>query len=61
MGNRRNINMVEKLRSTFFGIAGWLIPLVASAPSLFIWAGLMTLGSTPLNCGRPKCGAKSVS
>jgi len=43
MGNRRNNTMVETLRSAFFGIAGWLIPLVASAPSLFIWAGLMTL------------------
>lgn len=43
MENRRKTTPVERLRSVFFEIAGWLIPLVASAPALFIWAGLMTL------------------
>ena len=43
MENHRNTNMVERLRSAFLEVAGWLVPLVASAPSLFIWAGLMTL------------------
>ena len=32
-----------KGRAIFFEVAGWLIPLLTSAPSLFIWAGLMTL------------------
>jgi hypothetical protein len=32
-----------KFRAAFFEVAGWLIPLLTSAPSLFIWAGLMTL------------------
>lgn len=43
MQKRRPKTPVERIRGVFFGIAGWLIPLVASAPSLFIWAGLMTL------------------
>ncbi|MDH4137261.1 MAG: hypothetical protein OEW09_11180 [Anaerolineae bacterium] len=43
MENRLKTTLVERLRSVFFEIAGWLIPLVVSAPSLFIWAGLMTL------------------
>lgn len=34
---------VDKLKSFFLEIAGWLIPLAVSAPSLFIWAGLMTM------------------
>ena len=32
-----------KFRAAFFEVAGWLIPLLASAPALFIWAGLMTM------------------
>lgn len=36
-------NPSEKLEAVFFDIAGWLIPLIASGPSLFIWAGLMTM------------------
>jgi hypothetical protein len=32
-----------KLRAGFLEIAGWLNPLVLSGPSLFIWAGLMTM------------------
>lgn len=43
MKDRNKHSLAEKLRSIFFEIAGWLIPLVASAPSLFIWAGLMTM------------------
>lgn len=34
---------VGRLWSGFFRIAGWLIPLIVSTPSLFIWGGLMTL------------------
>jgi protein-S-isoprenylcysteine O-methyltransferase Ste14 len=41
--NRRRTTSADKLRTAFLDIAGWLIPLLASAPSLFIWAGLMTL------------------
>jgi protein-S-isoprenylcysteine O-methyltransferase Ste14 len=33
----------ERLRSFFLETAGWLIPLIVSGPSLFIWAGLMTM------------------
>jgi hypothetical protein len=36
-------NFPEKLSHSFLGVAGWLIPLVVSGPSLFIWAGLMTM------------------
>jgi protein-S-isoprenylcysteine O-methyltransferase Ste14 len=36
-------NLSEKLRHFFLEIAGWLIPLIVSGPSLFIWAGLMTM------------------
>jgi protein-S-isoprenylcysteine O-methyltransferase Ste14 len=43
MENHGRTTLAERLRSAFFEIAGWLLPLVASAPSLFIWAGLMTL------------------
>jgi protein-S-isoprenylcysteine O-methyltransferase Ste14 len=32
-----------KCRAAFFEVAGWLIPLLTSAPSLFIWTGLMTM------------------
>ena len=32
-----------KLKAVFLEITGWVIPLVVSAPSLFIWAGLMTM------------------
>jgi protein-S-isoprenylcysteine O-methyltransferase Ste14 len=43
MDDRQQTTPADKRRTAFFGIAGWLIPLLASAPSLFIWAGLMTL------------------
>lgn len=43
MQNHRQTTLAERLRPPFLEIAGWLIPLVASAPSLFIWAGLMTM------------------
>jgi len=43
MNNQSNKSLAEKLRSVFFEIAGWLIPLIVSGPSLFIWAGLMTM------------------
>ena len=36
-------NLARKLRSTLLAVAGWLIPLIVSAPSLFIWTGLMTM------------------
>jgi protein-S-isoprenylcysteine O-methyltransferase Ste14 len=32
-----------KARAIFFDTVGWLIPLIVSGPSLFIWAGLMTM------------------
>jgi protein-S-isoprenylcysteine O-methyltransferase Ste14 len=35
--------MAAKLQSALLGVAGWLIPLIVSAPSLYIWAGLMTM------------------
>jgi protein-S-isoprenylcysteine O-methyltransferase Ste14 len=43
MENPDKESLVERLRSVFFDVAGWLIPLIASGPSLFIWAGLMTM------------------
>lgn len=43
MDNHSKKNLVERLRSAFFEMAGWLIPLIVSGPSLFIWAGLMTM------------------
>ncbi len=43
MDDRRQAAPTDKLRTVLLDIAGWLIPLLASAPSLFIWAGLMTL------------------
>lgn len=43
MENPGKGSLVEKLRGIFFDAAGWLIPLIASGPSLFIWAGLMTM------------------
>jgi len=43
MNNYSRKSLAEWLSSTFFEIAGWLIPLIASGPSLFIWAGLMTM------------------
>jgi protein-S-isoprenylcysteine O-methyltransferase Ste14 len=36
-------SLTERLRSCFFETVGWIIPLIASGPSLFIWAGLMTM------------------
>jgi protein-S-isoprenylcysteine O-methyltransferase Ste14 len=32
-----------RLRSILLEVTGWLIPLIVSGPSLFIWAGLMTM------------------
>jgi hypothetical protein len=43
MKNQDKKSLTERLRSVFFETAGWLIPLIASGPSLFIWAGLMTM------------------
>jgi protein-S-isoprenylcysteine O-methyltransferase Ste14 len=43
MGDQDKKNLIGKLKSVFFEIAGWLIPLIVSGPSLFIWAGLMTM------------------
>ena len=39
----RKTSRADKARSAFLAVAGWLIPLVVSAPSLFIWTGLMTM------------------
>ncbi len=36
-------SLTERLSAIFLEIAGWLIPLIVSGPSLFIWAGLMTM------------------
>jgi protein-S-isoprenylcysteine O-methyltransferase Ste14 len=43
MGNSDVLTGAGKLKSFFLEITGWIIPLVVSAPSLFIWAGLMTM------------------
>jgi protein-S-isoprenylcysteine O-methyltransferase Ste14 len=43
MNDQSKTSPIERLRSVFLEIAGWLIPLVVSGPSLFIWAGLMTM------------------
>ena len=43
MKNYDETTGAEKLKSFFLEITGWIIPLVVSAPSLFIWAGLMTM------------------
>jgi len=43
MENQDKKSPTERLRSVFFETAGWLIPLIVSGPSLFIWAGLMTM------------------
>jgi protein-S-isoprenylcysteine O-methyltransferase Ste14 len=43
MEKHRPKTPTQRTSDVFFEIAGWLIPLIASAPSLFIWAGLMTL------------------
>jgi protein-S-isoprenylcysteine O-methyltransferase Ste14 len=43
MKNQDKKSLTERLRAVFFETAGWLIPLIASGPSLFIWAGLMTM------------------
>jgi protein-S-isoprenylcysteine O-methyltransferase Ste14 len=43
MGDQDKKNLIRKLKSVFFEMAGWLIPLIVSGPSLFIWAGLMTM------------------
>jgi protein-S-isoprenylcysteine O-methyltransferase Ste14 len=43
MKNQDKKSLTERLRAAFFETAGWLIPLIASGPSLFIWAGLMTM------------------
>ena len=40
---RNDKNVTDRLRSFFLEITGWLIPLIVSGPSLFIWAGLMTM------------------
>jgi protein-S-isoprenylcysteine O-methyltransferase Ste14 len=66
MNNQSNDSAKEKLRSTFLGIAGWLIPLIVSGPSLFIWAGLMTmplivyLGIMFLSLFNPNIASNSV-
>lgn len=39
----QNKSVTERLRSIVLETAGWLIPLIVSGPSLFIWAGLMTM------------------
>jgi len=43
MKNHDEATWAGKLTSFFLELAGWLIQLVVSAPSLFIWAGLMTM------------------
>ena len=43
MKARLKTPLAERVKSTFLDIAGWLIPLVVSGPSLFIWSGLMTM------------------
>jgi protein-S-isoprenylcysteine O-methyltransferase Ste14 len=43
MKNREGSTGKGKLKAFFLEITGWMIPLVVSAPSLFIWAGLMTM------------------
>ena len=43
MGTPRATGLAEKLKTTLLGVAGWLVPLLVSAPSLYIWAGLMTM------------------
>jgi protein-S-isoprenylcysteine O-methyltransferase Ste14 len=43
MKNRGEPKGAGKLKPFFLEITGWIIPLVVSAPSLFIWAGLMTM------------------
>jgi protein-S-isoprenylcysteine O-methyltransferase Ste14 len=40
---RHNQRQMKNLKKFFLDIAGWLIPLIISGPSLFIWAGLMTM------------------
>ena len=40
---RHTRTLSGKTREFLLGIAGWLIPLIVSGPSLFIWAGLMTM------------------
>ena len=37
------MNLVERIRSGFLKVAGYLVPLVQSLPPLGIWTGLMTL------------------
>ena len=43
MKNQNEPIETGRLKSFFLEITGWVIPLVVSAPSLFIWAGLMTM------------------
>ena len=43
MKNHGDPTGAEKLKAFFLEITGWIIPLVVSAPSLFIWVGLMTM------------------
>ena len=43
MKNRGKPTGAGKLKAFLLEITGWIIPLVVSAPSLFIWAGLMTM------------------
>ena len=43
MKNNDKATGAGRLKAFFLEITGWIIPLVVSAPSLFIWAGLMTM------------------
>ena len=43
MKNHDEATGAGKLKAFLLEITGWIIPLVVSAPSLFIWAGLMTM------------------
>jgi protein-S-isoprenylcysteine O-methyltransferase Ste14 len=43
MNDREELTRAGRIKSSFLEMAGWLVPLVVSAPSLFIWAGLMTM------------------
>jgi len=41
--NNQETRFWSRVRAVLLEIGGWLIPLVGSMPSLFIWAGLMTM------------------
>ena len=43
MNDQRKQTFLEKIKSFTLEVGGWLIPLIVSGPSLFIWAGLMTM------------------